>query len=92
MLSKIHLVSEFLPIHPFAMNRIKTLSLPLFTALALSGTAPLDAQVALQLSSQKTYRQNKKAIGFTGGSFNIRLNDGSVTSIGICNDQALPHS
>ena len=68
------------------MNRIKTLSLPLFTALALSGTAQLDAQVALELSSQKTYRQNKKAVNFKGGSFNIRLNDGSVETIGICND------
>ena len=68
------------------MNRIKTLSLPLFTALALSGTAHVDAQLSLELSSQKTYRQNKNAISFKGGSFGIQLQDGSVSSIEFCDD------
>lgn len=66
------------------MNRIKTLSLPLISALVASPVTTVSAQVALELSSQKTYRQNKQAMNFKGGSFNINLSDGSVSSVAGC--------
>lgn len=68
------------------MIRIKTLSLPLITALVASAVPTADAAVALALNSQKTYRQNKKAVDFKGGTFAIRLSDGYVSTIGFCND------
>ena len=68
------------------MHRIKTLSFQLFTTLSLAATVPVGAQLSLELSSQKTYRQNKNDINFRGGSFNIQLQDGSVSSIEFCND------
>lgn len=66
------------------MIRIKTLSLPLISALVASTAVTATAQVALELSSQKTYRQKGKSMNFTGGQFNINLSDGNVTSIGGC--------
>ncbi len=66
------------------MIRIKTLSLPLISALAASAVVPASAQVALELSSNKVYRQNKNNINFRGGSFTTSMSDGSVTSIGGC--------
>ncbi len=50
------------------MIRIKTLSLPLISALVVSTIVPATAQVALQLNSEKTYRQSKKGINFKGGA------------------------
>lgn len=67
------------------MIRIKTLSLPLISALLASATLPAAAKVSLELSSKKTYRQNKSGIYFKGGSFDIQLEDGSITSVGGCN-------
>ncbi len=68
------------------MNRMKTLSLPLISALVASATLPADAQLSFDLSSQKTYRQNKNGLVFQGGTFNIRLDDGHVATIGFCDD------
>jgi hypothetical protein len=67
------------------MIRIKTLSLPLISALVSSAALPASAQVGLSLSSQITYRQNEDSIDFKGGSFRIRLNDGAASSIRVCN-------
>lgn len=68
------------------MNRIKTLSLPLITAL-VAATAPTgSAQLALSVSSKISYRQNKQDIYFKGGSFDTVLSDGSLSSIDFCND------
>ena len=67
------------------MIRIKTLSLPLISALVASATLPASGQVALTLSSQKEYRQNKHGINFTGGNFDISVTDGSVASVAGCN-------
>jgi len=67
------------------MNRFKTLSVPLVSAVIASSMLPAAAQIAMSLSSEKTYRQNKKAVDFDGGTFDIRFGDGSVTSAGGCN-------
>lgn len=67
------------------MNRMKTLSLPLLSLLVGSSVVPARAQVALELSSLKTYRQNKAGVQFRGGTFNVHVQDGSGTFIGGCN-------
>ncbi len=68
------------------MNRIKTLSLPLISAMLASAGLPANAQIALELSSRASYRQYQGAdtMSFTGGSFDINFRDGSVISIGGC--------
>lgn len=69
------------------MNRIKTLSLPLISALLASAALPANAQVSLDLSSRASYRQfvGDNSMTFTGGTFDINFSDGSVASIGGCN-------
>ena len=60
------------------MIRNKTLSLPLVSALLASAVAPAQADVALTLSSHKTYRQTKTgSTDFRGGRFDISLRDGN---------------
>lgn len=67
------------------MIRIKTLSLPLVSALFASATLPAVADVALTLSSQKTYRQNKLGqTAFRGGRFDIVLRDGNGIYVAGC--------
>jgi len=84
---KIPLVSNDLPFHSQAMNRIKTLALPLISAIFASAGLPAQGQVALELSSLATYRQFKgeESLSFTGGSFDIKFRDGGVISVGGCN-------
>jgi hypothetical protein len=67
------------------MIRIKTLSLPLITALFASAAVPLNAQLTMELSSEKVYRQYKDSDGFRGGNFNVFFTDGMVTSLPGCN-------
>ena len=69
------------------MNRIKTLSLPLISAMLALAALPANAQIALDLSSRATYRQfeGQDTMTFSGGSFDINFTDGSVISIGGCN-------
>lgn len=66
------------------MIRIKTLSLPLISAMVASTVAPASAQVELVVSSQKNYRQNKKDIIFDGGRFDVTLGDGDGVYVGGC--------
>jgi hypothetical protein len=67
------------------MIRTKTLSLPLVSALLASATLPAVADVALTLSSQKSYRQNKKGESvFRGGRFDITLRDGNGIYVAGC--------
>jgi hypothetical protein len=67
------------------MIRNKTLSLPLVSALLASVAAPAVADVALSLSSQKTYRQTEAgATDFRGGRFDITLRDGDGIYVGGC--------
>ena len=75
------------PFHSQPMKRIKTLSLPLISAMFTAAELPANAQVSLELSSRVTYRQyaGKKAMNFLGASFNINFMDGSVVSVGGCN-------
>lgn len=68
------------------MIRIKTLSLPLISAAVASVALPAGAQVRLELSSQKAYRQDKDSVDFKGGTFKIAFGDGTVTSVFRCND------
>lgn len=66
------------------MNRFKTLSVPLVSAVMASAALPAAAQIAMSLSSQKTYRQNPKNVNFDGGDFRVNFGDGSATSIRGC--------
>ena len=67
------------------MIRIKTLTLPVVSALVASVLMPAQADVAMQLSSHKAYRQNKTgATAFRGGVFDIYLRDGNGVYVGGC--------
>lgn len=67
------------------MIRAKTLSLPLVSALLASAVVPAEADVAMSLSSHKTYRQNKAGkTNFRGGSFDITVRDGNTIRVGGC--------
>ena len=66
------------------MIRIKTLTFPLISALVAALSVPASAQVSLDISSNKTYRQNKKGIFFRGGEFTVDLTDGSAFYVGGC--------
>ncbi len=66
------------------MNRMKTLSLPLLSLLVGFSVVPARAQVSFEVSSLKTYRQNKAGVQFRGGTFNVHAQDGSVAYIGQC--------
>lgn len=66
------------------MHRIKTLSLPLISALFAAAVVPAGAQVSLTLSSEITYRQYQKKLAFTGGLFDVSLNDGQAIYVGGC--------
>lgn len=67
------------------MNRFKTLSVPLVSAVMASATLPAAAQISLAVSSDKVYRQDRKNVNFSGGDFQINFRDGSVTSVPFCN-------
>lgn len=67
------------------MKRFKALKFSLVPALVAMAALPASAQVRMELSSQKEYRQNKKNVKFTGGRFNINFTDGSVASVPSCN-------
>ncbi len=70
------------------MSQLKTLALPLFSALVAASAVPAGAQVSLSLSSEKLYRQfSKDNIKFRSGRFSAIANDGQVSSISQCNDQ-----
>lgn len=66
------------------MNRSKTLSLPLITALVAATAVSASAQLAFEVSSQKTYRQDKDSIKFQGGKFEVNLTDGKIVYIAGC--------
>ncbi len=66
------------------MNRIKTLSLPLITALVAATAVTASAQLSLEVSSQKTYRQDKSSMKFQGGKFEVNLTDGKIIYIAGC--------
>lgn len=66
------------------MNRIKTLSLPLISALIGSAALPVEGQITYDLSLEKTYRQDKRGIKFTDGSFDAYLEDGNAFAILGC--------
>jgi hypothetical protein len=84
MLPKFPLVSMKCPSHLPNMNRIKTLSVPLISALIGSAALPADAQVSFSLSHEKTYRQDKRGIKFTEGSYDAYLEDGNAFAILGC--------
>ena len=66
------------------MKRIKTLSLPLTTVLVAATAVSAFGQLSLELSSQKTYRQNKQSMSFQGGRFDVNLIDGKIIYIAGC--------
>jgi hypothetical protein len=66
------------------MNRIKTLSFPLITALAAATAMSASARLTFEVSSQKTYRQDKNGINFQGGTFSATLIDGLIVYIAGC--------
>jgi hypothetical protein len=67
------------------MIRIKNLPLSLISTLLVGFAINAQAQLALDVSSQKSYRQNEKGVQFQGGKFNINFSDGALSSIGGCN-------
>ncbi len=66
------------------MIRMKTLSLPLVSALVAGAVLPVAAQVSLTSSSDKVYRTNKRNTNFLGGSFNTSVRDGDGVYVGGC--------
>jgi hypothetical protein len=83
-LQKIQLVTVIHHHHLFTMKRIKTLSLPLVSALVVATAASASAQIRLEVSSQKTYLQDRKSIKFQGGEFEVNLTDGQIVYISGC--------
>jgi hypothetical protein len=67
------------------MYRIKNLPLALFSTAIIGIAANAQAQLTLDVSSQKSYRQNQKGMQFEGGKFNISFQDGALNSIDYCN-------
>lgn len=67
------------------MKQSKNLNFSLILAIIAFAALPASAQVRMELSSQKEYRQDKKKIKFTGGKFDINFTDGGVASVGGCN-------
>lgn len=70
------------------MIQTKTLSLPLIAALFGSVVAPADAQVRMELSTRKTYRQDPASLKFKGGTFDNRISDGGGVKVGGCDRAA----
>jgi hypothetical protein len=68
------------------MNRFKTLSFPLVSAVIASAALPAAAQVSMSLSSDKVYRQDKRNVNFEGGDFDVSFGDGSVSYLSACSD------
>ncbi|MEX1116196.1 MAG: hypothetical protein WEB53_13160 [Akkermansiaceae bacterium] len=68
------------------MNRFKTLSFPLVSAVIASAALPAAAQVSMSLSSDKVYRQDRRNVNFEGGDFNVSFGDGSVSYLSACSD------
>ncbi|MEO5713871.1 MAG: hypothetical protein ABIT37_10330 [Luteolibacter sp.] len=66
------------------MIRLKTLSLPLISALVATTVLPVSAQVSLTLATDKTYRTSKKGTNFRGGTFNVDISDGDGIYVGGC--------
>lgn len=66
------------------MNRMKTLSLPVVSALLASLAVPASGQLVLELSTQKSYRQDAKSMQFKGGTFEVNLSDGDGVFTGSC--------
>lgn len=66
------------------MIRIKTLSLPLISAVMATAVTPASAQVELEVSSQKTYRQDRNGVNFEGGRFDVDMHDGDGVYVGGC--------
>lgn len=67
------------------MNRMKTLSLPLMSAIFASVVAPATAQqVALDISTDKEYRQDNTGMQFNGGGLRVNLRDGFGVYVGGC--------
>ncbi len=66
------------------MNRLKTLSVPLFSALVATTVLPASAQITMDLSSDKTYRATKKGVNFLGGTFDVNVADGNGIYVAGC--------
>lgn len=62
----------------------KTRFLPFVTALAAATVMQSSAQVLLELSSDKIYRDNKEGTRFRGGQFNVSISDGDAIYVGGC--------
>ncbi len=69
---------------------MKTLCLPLIPTLVGLLAATANAQLKVQVSTQKTYRQNKDKVNFTGGNFTFSLVDGSAAYDGCAGPFYIP--
>ena len=68
------------------MLRIKNHLLPLVSGLVVAATLPVAAQIRFSNSTKIAYRQNQKDVNFKGGSYDIQMTDGSVSTISFCDD------
>lgn len=67
------------------MIRIKKLSWPLISAIFVAGAGSLNAELEFELSTHKSFRQQKSgAINFLGGEFDLFFRDGSLRGVAGC--------
>mgnify|MGYP000570734663 FL=1 len=66
------------------MIRFKTLSTSLISAMVATTVLPATADLALTISSDKTYRTSKRGTAFLGGTFDVAVRDGNGTFTGGC--------
>jgi hypothetical protein len=62
----------------------KTLFLPLISAFTAATVMQSAAQVVLEMSSNKTYRDNKRGTQFRGGDFKVAASDGDAIYVRGC--------
>ncbi len=82
---------KFPLVRPLHLNQIndmiwiKNLPFYVISTLVIGSAVTVNAQLSLELSTQKSYRQNQKSVQFESGKFKVDLSDGSLTSVGGCN-------
>lgn len=64
---------------------IKNLPFYVVSTLVIGSAVTVNAQISLELSTQKSYRQSQKGMQFLGGKFNINFSDGNVSNVSFCN-------
>jgi hypothetical protein len=66
------------------MSSLKNLTFASISTLFAGVALPAHGQIALEVSSEKTYRQTKKGMKFQKGEFKVGLSDGAVVTVSGC--------